>query len=153
LRKMIADYKFAPGENLNIIAHSHGGNIALAASHLGLSHQIDNLITLGTPNLSDQTQYEPAAGGIGNSYNITASMDFVQSSAGDDVSNRFIQPGASNHTVNSVTWNPIQAHSELWQNQSVRNQWWQFFMSQQSQQQQQPAQQNCVTNTCHGIVP
>jgi hypothetical protein len=42
LRKMIAAHRFATGEKLNIIAHSHGGNVALAASHLGFAQPIEN---------------------------------------------------------------------------------------------------------------
>jgi hypothetical protein len=38
----------APGDTLNVIAHSHGGNVALEASYF-LSHPYRRLINLGTP--------------------------------------------------------------------------------------------------------
>jgi alpha-beta hydrolase superfamily lysophospholipase len=39
-------YKFAPGEKLNIIGHSHGGNIAAIYSDKSSARKINNLITL-----------------------------------------------------------------------------------------------------------
>jgi len=76
LRQMIAAHKFAPGEKLNIISHSHGGNVALAASHLGLAHRIDTLITLNKPTL-DGEAYKPG-NNIGNFFNISVSADSTQ---------------------------------------------------------------------------
>jgi RHS repeat-associated protein len=76
LRQMIAAHKFAPGEKLNIISHSHGGNVALAASHLGLAHRIDTLITLNKPTL-DGDAYKPG-NNIGNFFNISAAADSTQ---------------------------------------------------------------------------
>lgn len=52
LAKLINSYKFAPGEKLNIVAHSHGGNVAFMASH-HVNHKIDNLVALGTPDRDD----------------------------------------------------------------------------------------------------
>jgi RHS repeat-associated protein len=52
LAEFINSYAFAPGETLNIVAHSHGGNIAFEASWL-LNRPIDNLVTLGTPIRGD----------------------------------------------------------------------------------------------------
>ena len=51
LRAMIAAHSFAPGARLKVIAHSHGGNVALAASRLGLAREIDTLITLNKPQM------------------------------------------------------------------------------------------------------
>ncbi len=53
LANFIRHYKFAPGEQLNLIAHSHGGNVAIAAVNLGLGRAVDNLVTLGTPARAD----------------------------------------------------------------------------------------------------
>jgi hypothetical protein len=52
LAKLINGHKFAPGEKLNIVAHSHGGNVVFMASH-HVNHKIDNLVTLGTPDRDD----------------------------------------------------------------------------------------------------
>lgn len=49
LGKLIANYKFAPGEKLNIVAHSHGGNVAIPAANGLQGRSVDNLITFGTP--------------------------------------------------------------------------------------------------------
>jgi RHS repeat-associated protein len=76
LRHMVAAHKFAPGEKLNIITHSHGGNVALAASHLGLTHRIDTLITLNKPTLNGDA-YKPG-NNIGNFFNMSVSADSTQ---------------------------------------------------------------------------
>lgn len=44
----LAEHTFAPGEKLNIITHSRGGDVALQASSY-VNHKIDNLITLNVP--------------------------------------------------------------------------------------------------------
>ncbi len=49
LGKLIASYKFAPGEKLNIVAHSHGGNVVVPAANALQGRSVDNLITFGTP--------------------------------------------------------------------------------------------------------
>jgi len=46
---MVAEHSFASGEQLNIIGHSRGGDVAVDATW-GLTHKVDNLITLATPN-------------------------------------------------------------------------------------------------------
>lgn len=48
LADFINSYNFQPGEPLNIVAHSHGGNVVKIASWL-ISHDITNLVDLGTP--------------------------------------------------------------------------------------------------------
>jgi pimeloyl-ACP methyl ester carboxylesterase len=48
LAEFINNYQFAEGETLNIVAHSHGGNVAFLASQQ-VNRQINNLVTLGTP--------------------------------------------------------------------------------------------------------
>lgn len=49
---MVNGYEFAAGETLNIVGHSHGGNVAAILSNT-LDHPIDNLVTLGTPVRED----------------------------------------------------------------------------------------------------
>jgi triacylglycerol esterase/lipase EstA (alpha/beta hydrolase family) len=46
LSEMVANHTFQPGEKLNVIGHSRGGEVALDAT-TNLTHKIDNLITLG----------------------------------------------------------------------------------------------------------
>ncbi len=132
LRKMIANYQFAPGEQLNVIAHSHGGNVALAASQLELTHKIDNLITLGTPG-EGADMYAPNWNNIGKWYNIQASTDWVPGMDSDvDATNR---EGARNFVVPTPGLGHLggngSAHSSLWQNNNIRNQWWTWWTNQQ----------------------
>ena len=49
LADYINSYGFKPNEPLNIVGFSEGGNVALMAVYLGLNHEIDNLVNLGTP--------------------------------------------------------------------------------------------------------
>jgi filamentous hemagglutinin family protein len=54
LNDLIKNYKFAPGEKLNIIDHSHGGNVVKAFTQLyNGPKKIDTLVFLGTPHRSD----------------------------------------------------------------------------------------------------
>jgi hypothetical protein len=63
-----------PTGTLRLICHSHGGNVAMIASKLGLN--IVNLILLGTPI---RTDYTPDMRNIEKVYNIYAPWDFIQS--------------------------------------------------------------------------
>lgn len=123
LANYINNYHFAPGETLNIVATSHGGNIALRAATLGLKHRIDTLITLGTP-----FGYASISQGIGRWYNVTGSGDDVQPLASKgcwSAAACTTQTGAQNVTVLAGS------HSALWNNASVRNLWWTWFLNQQ----------------------
>ena len=65
LADFINRWQFQPGDKLNIIAFSEGGNVVKVAAcvsspeichrydNLGLNHAIDNLVTLGTPQSID----------------------------------------------------------------------------------------------------
>jgi pimeloyl-ACP methyl ester carboxylesterase len=138
---MIHDYQFAPGEQLNIIAHSNGGNVALEASQLGLDHKIDNLITLGTPNSGallegEPNSYEPNPNAIGAWYNIQASTDWVPYL--DEIGSQFNRRGALNYVVPTSGFNHIgsderSAHSALYRNAGLRDQWWAFWQQNQPQ--------------------
>jgi pimeloyl-ACP methyl ester carboxylesterase len=52
---MIDNHDFAGGDQLNIVGHSHGGNIGILVIQM-TNRKIDNLVTLGTPMRSD---YQP----------------------------------------------------------------------------------------------
>jgi len=129
LRKMIAAHHFAPGEKLNIITHSHGGNVALAASHLGLSHGIDTLITLNKPQM-DGDDYVPG-NNVGNFYNLSAYGDIIQWLGSDTkISGETYDPNAVNKIFNTGSSN-LRPHAALIWDDKMRNMWWNWFMDQQ----------------------
>jgi hypothetical protein len=130
LRKMIATHPFANGETLNIIAHSHGGNVALAASHLGLAHPIDILITLNKPTLL-RDAYVPGRN-IQNFYNISAARDWMQWAASDTkmMVNFARDENAANHAVDTSASN-IKPHAALIWDDKFREAWWEWFQNQQ----------------------
>lgn len=72
--QLIKNYGFAPGEQLNIVGHSHGGNIALLVSRQ-IERKIDNLVTMATPVRSD---YQPNPAMIGRHINAYSVLDMVQ---------------------------------------------------------------------------
>ncbi|MDX2082834.1 MAG: hypothetical protein SFV53_02465, partial [Rickettsiales bacterium] len=54
LYKIFKDYEFAPGEKLNLVGFSHGGNVLKEFTSLYEGgKKIDNMILLGTPNRPD----------------------------------------------------------------------------------------------------
>ena len=126
---MIADHPFAPDEKLNIIAHSHGGNVALAASHLGLAHPIDTLITLNKPTLKGNA-YMPGRN-IGNFYNISAARDWIQWAASDVKMVRTFarDKNAINHTIDTSA-SSIKPHAALIWDDKFREVWWEWFQNQ-----------------------
>lgn len=130
LREMIAAHPFATGETLNIIAHSHGGNVALAASHLGLAHPIDNLITLTKPTLL-RDAYIPGRN-IQNFYNISAARDWIQWAASDAkmMKNFANDENAINHTIDTSSSN-IKPHAALIWDDKFRDEWWGWFQDRQ----------------------
>ncbi|MDM7997908.1 MAG: RHS repeat-associated core domain-containing protein [Acidobacteriota bacterium] len=130
LAEMVKNYHFAPGEKLNIVAHSHGGNVAFqASSDLG-ERKIDNLVTLGTPIRSD---YAPAIGAIGNHINVFSQHDGVQTKGGFidgwtlQTGYFHLEVGPAGRTLGSAInvdagvknegW--IDTHSALWKRESV----------------------------------
>ncbi len=96
----IKDYKFADGEQLNIVGHSHGGNIGILVSQK-TERKIDNLVTLGTPARSD---YQPNYDMVGRHINAYSNVDMIQGGGGGQtnlsavllgtVGNAFGIPGA-----------------------------------------------------------
>jgi RHS repeat-associated protein len=81
LADMINNHVFAEGEQLNIVAHSHGGNVVKIASHmLNENITIDNLITLGTPVRPD---YPTNMSVVSNMVEVYSNNDFVQANGGN----------------------------------------------------------------------
>lgn len=71
------------GEQLNIVAHSHGGNIVIEAlSHGAFKGNIDNLITIGTPVRSD---YKLDTSRVGNHINAFSWLDPIQFFGGGQI--------------------------------------------------------------------
>ena len=143
LRDMVAAHDFAPNEQLNVITHSRGGEVALDAS-LGIQHPIDNLITLAPTDWSQS--YNLA--NILNWENISAAQDWVVSAASSEGDDPKHYPHANNLILNAPNYGHIAAHSAIWQNDSLRNQWWGFW-------QQHAACHEWFddkTNTVHGCI-
>ena len=69
-----------PNEQINVIAHSHGGNVVKFATQLGAS--IDNVINLGTP----QNGTKFARGKAKNITNVYSNSDQVQVMGGSQYS-------------------------------------------------------------------
>ncbi|HZQ52831.1 MAG TPA: hypothetical protein VFB14_11580 [Bryobacteraceae bacterium] len=60
---------------LSIVAHSHGGNVVKIASY-SISHRIDYLVNLGTPQNWDLPEINLAA--VGNYCQVSSLIDYVQ---------------------------------------------------------------------------
>ncbi|MDA8597157.1 RHS repeat-associated core domain-containing protein [Candidatus Pacebacteria bacterium] len=121
LAGMINNHQFADGEQLNIIGHSHGGNVGILASQM-IDRQVDNLVTLGTPI---RTVYQPG-GNVSNHINVYSRFDRVQRAGeiGDPLTVTGIDPrqysGANNVGVGlRAGILPVRSHSNLWKKNSV----------------------------------
>lgn len=120
LAAYIKDYKFADGEKLNIVAHSHGGNVAFAASGQ-INHKIDTMVTLGTPIRGD---YQPSLGNIGRLLNVYSNNDNIQTHGGCCTTRGMFwgagEEGPAGRTLSGSNVENIDAtneaggHSELW---------------------------------------
>jgi hypothetical protein len=120
LRDVVAAHTFAPGEQLNVITHSRGGEVALDAS-LGIDHPIDNLITLAPTDYSQD--YNLA--NIINWESISVAQDWVVSAGSSQDPKHYF--GANNLVLNAPKYGHIAAHSAVWQDDGLRNQWWEFW--------------------------
>jgi RHS repeat-associated protein len=118
LAAYVRNYQFAPGEQLNIVAHSHGSNLTLAAINMGLGRPVDNLVTLGPPSRSGYRLLEPSR--VSHWTNVYNSFDKVQTHGGGDYVSSFengpaarTEPGALN-----INWNVdlgwLGSHSALY---------------------------------------
>jgi hypothetical protein len=126
LRAFIAGYAFAPGEPLNILAHSHGGNVALAASHLGLARPINLLITLNKPARRAKI-YNPGHN-IEAFYNLSAKRDWLQRFGSDRQWRHAFDRHAINHTFDTSA-SPLKPHAALIWDDDFRDHWWQWFLA------------------------
>jgi hypothetical protein len=115
LDDFVKNYTFKPGEQLNIVAHSHGGNVAFEASQ-SISHTIDNLVTLGTPIRGD---YEPNMKNIANLVNVYSYNDGVQTSGSGISIFSALRTLPEQDGVKNVEAPEATGHSDLWQNPNV----------------------------------
>lgn len=129
LREMSAGHSFAASDKLNILAHSHGGNVALAASHLGVAHKIDNLVTLNKPTLAGAAYR--IGNNVGNFFNISASRDRVQWAGSNArlTGNWATDPNAVNLKVDTSSSN-LKPHGALIWDDRIREGWWTWLMDQ-----------------------
>ena len=126
LASFVRHYKFAPGETLNIIAHSHGGNVAIAAANIGLGRQVDNLVTLGTPVRPD---YQLKNGGsVANFIALSDIKDPVQTVGGGQFNSPLFgewgpadrwRVGATNLLGDFGGDFPSRKHSELYKSEDA----------------------------------
>lgn len=122
LAEMINNHQFTEGEQLNIVGHSHGGNVGILAGQL-IDRKVDNLVTLGTPV---RTVYQPNSGNVSNHINVYSRFDGVQKlgETGDPLSVSGTDPrqysGADNIGVGlRAGIFPRGSHTNLWENKSV----------------------------------
>jgi RHS repeat-associated protein len=104
------------GEPLNIVAHSHGGNVVKAYTQSKGAQQVDTLITLGTPQRSD---YKLNSAMVGSYINVFSRADNIQTlgdkwwAAGANRAGR-TDPLAQNVDVTHANGSPAGVgHSEL----------------------------------------
>jgi hypothetical protein len=127
LRRSVASHLFAPGEPLNVIGHSHGGNVALAASHLGLGRAIDLLITLNKPTRRGKA-YVPGPN-IRQFYNLSARRDGLQWFGSDAKWRHATDPHAINHVFDTSA-SPLKPHAALIWDDDFRAIWWKWLRDQ-----------------------
>ncbi len=129
LRETIAEHNFGVDDKLNILAHSHGGNVALAASHRGLAHKIANLITLNKPRLIGAAYR--AGNNVGNFFNISAYRDRVQWAGSNAklTGNWATDPNAVNLRVDTSS-SDLKPHGALIWDDKIREVWWAWIMDQ-----------------------
>ena len=124
LRGMIAAHWFAPGAKLQVITHSHGGNVALAASRLGLARRIDTLITLNKPQM-DSEMYQPGEN-IGRFYNIsTAGLDWIQF-LGSKARRRSKRDPRAVNKIFDTSRSKLKPHAALVWDDEIREIWWRW---------------------------
>jgi hypothetical protein len=120
MASLVRHYNFAPGEQLNMVDHSHGGNVGIEAINLGLGRKVDNLITLGTPVRDDYSLKNPSS--VGNFIAVSNVVDPVQVLGGNLANSPLfgewgpagrVQPGASNILIDTAFFPDANLHSEF----------------------------------------
>jgi hypothetical protein len=130
LCRIVASHRFAAGERLNIVGHSHGGNVALAASHRGLSRAINLLITLNKPTRRAKA-YVPGPN-IRQFYNLSAKRDWLQWFGSDAKWRYATDQHAINHVIDTSA-SPLKPHAALIWDDNFREEWWTWLKFQMAQ--------------------
>ena len=118
INDIIKNHEFSEGEQLNIVAHSHGGNAVFEATQIGMDHKIDNLVTMGTPIRND---YIPDFSKVDNFLNVFSRNDSIQPlGSGFTLGARrmFFTPSVKNL---DATGAGKPGHSDLWQKPDTWN--------------------------------
>ena len=146
LASIVNNHQFAPGEQLNIIGHSRGGDVALDATGK-LNHKVDNLITLATPVY---VNVPIDSSNIGTWINAYTEQDWVpgfvstNSFTGiEDASTYF--DSAHNLKLDAHGYGPVTAHTAIWKDDYLRQLWWRFWARNAGQDYWDP-----TTNTLYG---
>jgi RHS repeat-associated protein len=143
LQDVVNSHTFASGEKLNIIGHSRGGDVAIAASAEPLGHKIDNLVTLDTPNYG--FMLTPGLDNIVKWLNVMVLGDWVAPFVSRENPSQF--SGAINLQIQGNSSQHIQDHSAVWSDAAIRAQWWRRVQEMQCQE-----WFDTSTNTVHGCV-
>jgi RHS repeat-associated protein len=102
------------GEKLNIVAHSHGGNVVKMYTNMVEARFIDTLVNLGTPQRGD---YEIDRGKVGRYVNASSEFDQVQVNGGGHgswlpMASDRVDRKAQNIDI-ETSKSPIESHSDL----------------------------------------
>ncbi len=130
LRDLITGHALSPNDKLHLIGHSHGGNVALLASNLGLTHAIDNLITLNKPTLTGSS-YE-AGENVRRFFNISARRDWLQwagSNAKLSLTKWAMDPKAMNLLMDTSS-SDLHPHAALIWDDGIRADWYAWLQKQ-----------------------
>lgn len=141
-RRLVALIKtYSPQDSINIIAHSHGGNVGILASQMlkNDEYTIDTFFALGTP--IHNVSYMPNMDVIKRFYNLFSFGDMIQTVGGlfdrelpagrgihniqIRIDNKLINHG-SLHNRMIGTWIPIE---ELWEGLSDQKEYLMLFQT------------------------
>jgi hypothetical protein len=130
LRDMIASHRFGAGDKLNILAHSHGGNVALAATQLGVAYRIDLLVTLNKPTLVGKV-YSGRINNIGRFVNISARRDWTQwAGSNAKLSGEWATDRSAVNVVVDTSSSDLKPHGALIWDDRIRESWWGWLFEQ-----------------------
>jgi hypothetical protein len=121
----MAAHPWKPGEQNNVVCHSHGCNGGMAALPVLMTDGffVNNLVSLGQPMRGDY----PYRGGVDTWYNIYAGNDLVQKLGGRiPLFGGRTNSNANNFQVHTGK-NPIAAHGALHNDRLTRMQWEMFI--------------------------
>jgi RHS repeat-associated protein len=83
LADFINNYEFADGEQLNLVMHSHGGNVGkITLRMLNDGIKVDNFVTLGTPVID---RYKTDLSRVKNMLEVYSDYDWTQVNGGDSM--------------------------------------------------------------------